>query len=108
MWRLPYFLIQVYRRVVSPLLPNTCRFHPSCSAYGAEAYRVHGFLRGTWLTIRRIARCHPWHPGGFDPVPGHTCEHDHRGHGDGPGATPRIATPGGVLTPSTNGDSFHG
>lgn len=70
MWRLPYFLILAYRRLVSPLLPNTCRFHPSCSVYGAEAFRVHGFLRGGWLTIRRIARCHPWHPGGLDPVPG--------------------------------------
>lgn len=69
MWRLPYFFIQAYRRLLSPLLPSTCRFHPSCSAYGAEALRTHGFWRGSWLTVKRIARCHPWHPGGLDPVP---------------------------------------
>ncbi len=104
MWRLPYFLIIGYRRLVSPLLPSTCRFYPSCSAYGAEAYQVHGFLRGTWLTIRRIARCHPWHAGGVDPVPDrdHSPAHtDHKNHhGCDRGA--------GVLTPSTNGDSIHG
>ncbi|MFH1843006.1 MAG: membrane protein insertion efficiency factor YidD [bacterium] len=69
MWRVPYYLILSYRRVVSPLLPPTCRFSPSCSRYAAEAYRFHGFLTGTRLTIRRLVRCHPWHPGGLDPVP---------------------------------------
>jgi putative membrane protein insertion efficiency factor len=69
MWRLPYLLILAYRRLVSPWLPSVCRFHPSCSAYGAEAFRTHGFGRGAWLTLRRLARCHPWHPGGVDPVP---------------------------------------
>jgi putative membrane protein insertion efficiency factor len=105
MWRLPYALIFVYRRLVSPWLPNTCRFHPSCSAYGAEAYRRHGFWRGTWLTIRRVARCHPWHPGGFDPVPGPAG--DDADHDPTSGAAPCTAH-AGVLTPSTNGDSAHG
>jgi uncharacterized protein len=62
-------LIRFYRLALSPLLGPTCRFHPSCSSYGLEAIERHGTLRGGWLTLRRIGRCHPWHPGGFDPVP---------------------------------------
>jgi putative membrane protein insertion efficiency factor len=104
MWRLPYFLILGYRRLVSPLLPSTCRFYPTCSHYGAEAYRVHGFWRGTWLTIRRIARCHPWHPGGVDPVPDRDDSFSHSRH-DGRHGCDRDA---GVLIPSTNGDAIHG
>jgi len=69
MWRLPYLLILAYRRVVSPWLPPVCRFHPTCSAYGLEAFHAHGLWRGGWLTLRRVMRCHPWHPGGLDPVP---------------------------------------
>ncbi len=69
MWRLPYLLIRVYRRLVSPLLPPACRFSPSCSEYAAEALRQHGLLRGGWFAIARLSRCHPWHPGGHDPVP---------------------------------------
>ena len=61
--------IRFYRLVISPVLPPTCRFHPSCSAYAVEALRVHGALRGLWLTARRLGRCGPWHPGGLDPVP---------------------------------------
>ena len=63
--------VRGYRRFISPLLAPRCRFYPSCSAYGLEALRVHGALRGSWLTVARIARCHPFNPGGFDPVPPH-------------------------------------
>ncbi|OIR03496.1 putative membrane protein insertion efficiency factor [mine drainage metagenome] len=62
-------LIRIYRYAISPLLGRSCRFHPSCSEYAIEALQRHGLLTGTWLALRRVARCHPWHPGGFDPVP---------------------------------------
>lgn len=61
--------IRGYQRFISPLFPPVCRFYPSCSAYALEALRVHGALYGLWLGIRRIARCHPFNPGGLDPVP---------------------------------------
>ena len=63
-------LLTVYRRVVSPLLPPACRFYPTCSAYAAEAVRRHGALRGSVLSVKRLARCHPLCEGGIDPVPG--------------------------------------
>jgi putative membrane protein insertion efficiency factor len=62
-------LITGYRRFVSPLMAPRCRFEPSCSAYALEAIREHGALRGAWLAVRRVGRCHPFHPGGYDPVP---------------------------------------
>ncbi len=62
-------LIRAYQLIVSPWLGPRCRFHPSCSNFALEAIEVHGMLRGGWLSVRRIGRCHPWHPGGFDPVP---------------------------------------
>lgn len=62
-------LVRVYRRLVSPALPQACRFYPSCSAYAETALLRHGAVKGTWLTARRLVRCHPFHPGGIDPVP---------------------------------------
>ena len=62
-------ILRFYQRWISPAFPPTCRFYPSCSAYAIEALQVHGPLRGSWLTVRRLLRCAPWHPGGIDPVP---------------------------------------
>ena len=72
-------LIRAYRYTLSPLLGNHCRFYPSCSAYALEAIKLHGPIRGSYLAARRLLRCHPWHEGGIDPVPGsgnepHHCE----------------------------------
>ena len=74
-------LVRGYQRWISPALPPTCRFFPSCSAYAVEALQVHGLLRGTALTAWRLLRCAPWHPGGVDPVP--------------PARTPRTSSPVG-------------
>jgi putative membrane protein insertion efficiency factor len=62
-------LIRIYQLAVSPLLPPACRFYPTCSRYAQEAIRRHGVIRGGWLAIARLARCHPFHPGGVDFVP---------------------------------------
>ncbi|WP_429666977.1 membrane protein insertion efficiency factor YidD [Bacillus gobiensis] len=62
-------LIQLYQKIISPLTPPSCRFYPTCSNYGIEAIRTHGVIKGGWLTIKRILKCHPFHPGGVDPVP---------------------------------------
>lgn len=61
--------IRVYQIALSPYFGNQCRFHPTCSEYAKEAVARHGALKGGWLAIRRIGRCHPYHPGGHDPVP---------------------------------------
>lgn len=61
--------IRVYQLTLSPLLGNVCRFHPSCSRYTFKCIEYHGALKGGWLGVRRIARCHPFHPGGYDPPP---------------------------------------
>lgn len=62
-------LVRGYQKFISPALPPSCRFYPSCSQYALEAVRRHGALRGSWLALRRLSRCHPFHPGGVDPVP---------------------------------------
>lgn len=74
-------LIRGYQLIVSPWLGPRCRFHPSCSNYALEALDEHGALRGSWLAVRRVGRCHPFNPGGLDPVPA------------GPASRPRQASP---------------
>jgi putative membrane protein insertion efficiency factor len=63
------WLVRIYQYAISPMLARSCRFHPSCSEYAVEALQRHGALKGSWLAMRRVGRCHPWHPGGYDPVP---------------------------------------
>jgi len=63
------FILRLYQLCISPLLGPNCRFYPSCSQYAIEAITLHGILKGCFFAIKRICKCHPWHPGGFDPVP---------------------------------------
>ena len=67
--RLLALLVRLYRVLISPLLPPACRFYPSCSAYAVTALERHGAVHGTFLVVKRLCRCHPFHPGGIDPVP---------------------------------------
>ena len=67
--RLAVLPVRIYQWTISPVLPPSCRFYPSCSAYAVEAVLTHGILKGGWLALRRILRCHPWSAGGYDPVP---------------------------------------
>lgn len=62
-------LIKIYRILISPLFPPSCRFQPTCSQYALDAVEIHGVWRGSYLALKRILRCHPLHPGGYDPVP---------------------------------------
>jgi len=69
MSRLAIIMVRFYQFFMSPLLGANCRYYPSCSHYAVDALRKYGFFRGTWLSLRRLLRCHPFHPGGYDPVP---------------------------------------
>jgi uncharacterized protein len=82
--RLVLLPIEAYRRLVSPLkaVPS-CRFHPTCSTYAAQAVQEHGALMGLWLGVWRVLRCHPWNPGGFDPVPPRRARHGGPGRSSG-------------------------
>ena len=62
-------MIKFYRKFISPLLGSNCRFYPTCSKYAKEAIEKHGFWVGSWLALKRLSKCHPWHKGGYDPVP---------------------------------------
>jgi len=62
-------VLKLYKTFLSPLLPPACRFHPSCSSYAIQALETHGVIRGLWLALRRLIRCHPYNPGGYDPIP---------------------------------------
>jgi putative membrane protein insertion efficiency factor len=73
--------VRAYQWFISPLLPPSCRYEPTCSAYAIEALQHHGLVRGTWLTGRRLLRCHPWGGSGYDPVPGpHGFQHEDCAH----------------------------
>lgn len=62
-------LVRLYQLIISPWIPSSCRYHPTCSQYSIEALKEHGAIKGIWLSIKRIGRCHPWSDGGYDPVP---------------------------------------
>ncbi|MEL7833387.1 membrane protein insertion efficiency factor YidD [Fodinibius sp. Rm-B-1B1-1] len=62
-------LVRLYQLIISPWMPSSCRFQPTCSQYSIEAFRKHGAIKGVWLTIKRVGSCHPWSKGGHDPVP---------------------------------------
>lgn len=87
MTRITIALFRFYQLVISPLVGPSCRFHPSCSHYAIEAFQNFGFFKGSYLTLKRVLRCHPGNPGGYDPVP-HSCHsmcqsshvHEHSGH----------------------------
>ena len=67
--RIAMTLVGFYRKYISPMFPPSCRYVPTCSEYAMIALQRYGFVKGSWMAIKRICRCHPWHPGGYDPVP---------------------------------------
>jgi uncharacterized protein len=75
--RIAYGVVRLYQRLISPFIAPSCRYQPTCSEYALDAIKLHGGLRGGWLAIKRIARCHPWGGSGFDPVPGAGGSEDH-------------------------------
>jgi len=68
MKKIMILIIRYYQKAISPYFAPSCRFYPTCSHYGLEAYTKYGFIKGTFLTSKRILKCHPWHPGGYDPL----------------------------------------
>ena len=90
--------VLAWRKLISPMYGDVCKYYPSCSAYGLDALRHHGALRGSWLIVRRLGRCHPWAEGGFDPVPGSEFAAEMAAHperfGETPSSSTRSATPG--------------
>jgi uncharacterized protein len=76
--RLVVYLVRGYQLLLSPFLGSNCRFYPTCSSYMIEAIELHGVLRGLWLGLRRLSRCHPYHQGGIDPVPGSELEREYQ------------------------------
>lgn len=95
--------IKAWRLLISPLYGQVCRYHPSCSAYGLEAVQMHGALKGGWLCVRRIVRCHPWAPGGYDPVPGTAAAYAwerEQAETEASRREQQMATPGSSLSPA--------
>lgn len=101
------FVIQLYRHMVSPLRPAACRFIPTCSQYAVDALTEYGLIRGSWLTATRLAKCGPWHRGGWDPIPErrerHECE-SRRGM-NGPAGRPHDLTDASWESPALRGES---
>ncbi len=96
MRRILIVLIRGYQMLISPVLPPSCRFEPTCSNYAVEAVRVHGVFKGSWLALRRLGRCHPFGSGGYDPVPGcgcHSAEGKHHENAMSHGAEHSLSSP---------------
>jgi putative membrane protein insertion efficiency factor len=85
-------LLKLYRLCISPMYGQVCRFYPSCSAYALEAVERHGAVRGSWLAVRRLVRCHPWNPGGYDPVPPKDVDRGADGSAHHPGSSAAAGT----------------